>query len=448
MTSGLFSENLTSFLRYSKTNFSLVVFLTLLFSSTYAQDIYGENPDECKQKLLILTTYYKQKTYENAEPSLRYLLQSCPKASKNIYIIGSVIFEEKLNSKKDSPLADAWLDTLLMLQDWRVKYFSPEEKNSYRAKKATYLLRFQTKTKYADAFAMLDSSFKEKASDLSLYEIQMYMYSNNLMVRSKQRSCSELASDYFAVTAYLNSLESSSSADQVKSKIGEYADICLSCESVDSLVLSEISFKKSDTTWIDNNIQLLSDKKCNSSAALVQLIEIRIISRPSADYAAALARYYSANKNNAKALSYYDQALSLSVGNVEQSNLLSEKARIYLSQGNYSKAFQTAKLSIGKNTNSDAYAIAGDAVASSASSCTNLTFGGKELLWLACDYYSLAIQYSDSEQQKNNLKGKISNYSVHFPANGELFMKSITEGTSYSIDCIFSEKTTVRAKKE
>ena len=394
-----------------------------------------------------MTTYYKQKAYLDAKPSFHYLLSSCPQSSKNIYIIGSKVLEEEIEMTKDDAKKDILVDSLLLLQDLRVKYFSPEEANTYRAKKAIYLVKYRS-SEAEKAFSMLDSSFKENPSDLSLYELQIYMKVYNYMVRAKKKNCEEMTIDYFSVMNHLNRQENSATVEKLKDQINEYADPCLNCNTLDSLALAAYPTKSSDTLWLDQQIDLLKGKSCKNSKALLQLIEKRFESKPDPKNAELLSSLYASEKEYVKAQTCLDRALNATTSKEVQASLLVEKAKIYQYQGNYSLALQYAIKSNVAKGNSQAYALAGDIAVSVSSSCSSLTFGGKELFWLAIDYYTQAASLSDSAEEKNKINGKVARYSKYFPEQSELFLKSVSEGSTYNIDCVINGTTRVRSKKQ
>ena len=182
---------------------SIISFLSV-FQFANSQELYGSNPQACKEKLSILTTYYKQKAYADGGPSLSYLLKNCPQASKNIYIIGNKVFETLIESAINEELKEKYIDSLILLQDWRIKYFPENKQNQIRADKAVYLLKYRLQNEYTQAFNLLDSSFKAGTEDLNYYDLYMYMYAYNLMVKTKKINCSNFVNDYLKVISQLN----------------------------------------------------------------------------------------------------------------------------------------------------------------------------------------------------------------------------------------------------
>lgn len=426
------------------------IFIALFSFTSNAQQLYGDNPEMCKQKLSIMTTYYKQKAYSDAASSWRYVFTNCPQASKNTFIIGSKIMEHLIKQESNKELQEQYVDTLLMIQDERISHFPENKVNKIIAKKAIYLLKYRLKKEYNNAFTLLDSAFSNGASELSAYDFKMYMYCYKLMVKSKQKTCDQMLDSYLQINSIVNDRESKGKKIKKKTKqqITEYAEICMDCELLDSLYANNFSANKSDTTWLDQGIYLFKLKKCNSSKAFLLLLETRYVSNPNAKTASILGKYYMNKQNLPKANTYLSEAISLETDTLKKGNHHVSKAKYFIQVKKYSDAMLEAKKAIKLNPNNfSALILHGDAIAYSVSACSTLAFGGKEIYWLAVDYYYKALKTATTDKQKRKIRNRISKYENYFPEKGELFLKSLAEGDAYKIECLFQEKTTVRGKK-
>ena len=430
----------------------LILFVLLVSTSTNAQvdESYGENPDECKQRLSILSTYYKQKAYLDAGLSFRYLLKNCPRASKNIYIIGNLVLEAEIKQAPNDTVKGQLIDSLLLLQDLRLKYFPGKDPNKIRSAKAIYLLKYKLKTHYTEAFSLLDTAFTTNPAKLKPYQLKMYMYCYKLVVKSKVKNCDQLITAYLSVLQEISKKEQAGKTvkEKTKSKINSYAETCLDCDILDSLFQKGFESKKADTLWLDNGIDVLSRKKCNTSTALLMLLEERITSKPNAKTASTLGKYYVSKQDYPKAKTYIEQSISLEKDSVKSSKYRMVFSKYYLQQKKYSKAITQSKKAILLNKkNYNAYMTIGDAYASSSSSCKTLTFAGKELFWLAVDYYNKAASHAKDQKRNNKAYAKAKKYSKYFPEKGQLFLKSLKNGDKYTVKCTLSEATIVRSKK-
>jgi tetratricopeptide (TPR) repeat protein len=415
-----------------------------------AQVNYGENPEKCKQKLSIMTTYYKQKAYLSAAPSWRYIIENCPESSKNTYIIGSKIMEQYIKEADSPELKYLYVDSLLMNQDLRIKYFPNQKPNKQKAKKAIYLLKYRLKEEYQTAFQLLDSAFTNGPNELSAYDFQMYLYCYKLMIKSKVRQCDQMLETYLTINQLLEQREQAGKKikNNTKNKITEYAEICMDCDLLDSLYFSNYEKRKNDTTWLDNGILLFKRKQCNSSTTFLTLLETRYLSKPNAKTASTLGMYFLNIQDYDKANSYFSDAIELEKDSTKLAVHHVNKSKYFIVTKDYRQAFNESKKAIREDKSvPGAYLTAGDAIAYSASQCKSLTFGGKETYWLAVDYYGQVLRLSDDEKEKARAKQKIAKFKKFFPEKGDLFMKSLEEGDSYKVGCFLNEKTKIRSLK-
>ncbi|MFT6746243.1 MAG: tetratricopeptide (TPR) repeat protein [Glaciecola sp.] len=429
--------------------FFLLVMFTCI-SSIKGQESYGDNPEKCKQKLSIMTTYYKQKSYLDAAPSWRYIIKNCPRASKNTYIIGNKIMELNIRNASTEESKALFVDSLLMNQDMRMKHFPKNKPNKQLAKKAIYLLKYRLKQEYKTAFTLLDSAFKTGPDELNAYDFKMYMYCYKLMIKSKVKQCDEMLDTYLLINSILTLREKNGKKvkEKTKRQITEYAEICMGCELLDSLYGTNFEARKTDTLWLDNGILLFKKKQCNSSLTFLLLLETRYVSKPNANTASTLGKYYLNTQDFVKAGTYFDDAIALENDSIKIAVHHVNKAKFFIAAKKYSQAYFDAKKAVAQDPNSmAAYMIIGDAIAYSSGQCNNLTFGGKENYWLAVDYYSQALRLSDDDKVKSSARKKISKFKKFFPEKGDLFLKSLAEGASYKVGCYLNENTKVRSLK-
>jgi hypothetical protein len=91
--------------------------------------------------------------------------------------------------------------------------------------------------------------------------------------------------------------------------------------------------------------------------------------------------------------------------------------------------------------NGEPYLLIGDAVASMVSACNNSPLGGREVYWLATDYYQRAKSVDSSVADK--ARTKISQVRRSYPTIDDLFTYGITEGKDIRVECL-GESTTAR----
>ena len=101
------------------------IFLILLIGTTgYAQSKFGTDSLLCIENLSLFREYYKQKNYVDALKPWRWTFNNCPASSGNIYKNGPKIIKARM--KIDKVNKSAYIDTLMMIFDQRIKYFGKE----------------------------------------------------------------------------------------------------------------------------------------------------------------------------------------------------------------------------------------------------------------------------------------------------------------------------------
>ena len=431
---------------------SFVVFLFSVFTSKAQEGFYGENPELCKEKISIMSTYYKQKAYLDALPSVRKVLEICPQSTRNLYIIGEKVYRELLKTETNEAKKQGYVDTLEILLTNRLKYFadSPEEKAKITTSLGSLIGHYMIKDRYEEAYKMLKEVLNTYPNEFTTYELQIFMYNAKVMLQTKKIKCDEMLENYFIISDLAANQDEKNKAkfESTLEKITDYSEKCLDCEILDSVYVANFSAKKSDLTWVDKGIKVLNSKKCTSGKALVMLMEERFNSKPDAETASSLGKFYVAS-NKSKAEIFLNKAIELEKDSNKLAGNYIDKAKFNLSNNQFQEAKRNAeKANTILNGDAQALMIIGDAIAYSASSCKDLKFGGKEIYWVAVDYFQRAANAAgDNEKIKSAAQQKANKYASYFPEQKDLFLQSLNDGDSYQVGCWIGQSTRVRSKK-
>lgn len=455
MINGSLNGNLNNTMK----NISYFLLVILLSGTFYSQsqetENYGENPDACKKNLSIMLTYYKQKAIEDAARSFRKCLFECPQSSKNIYIVGEKVMKYfiKKNSK-NKEVKSLYVDSLLMIYDMRLKHFPGTEKSKMKIleNKGKVLAQYRIKQSLEKAYNLLDSVLNFNGTKTKASTASLFMYVTKKMNKKNTLNCSEVIVNYLKVSDIINANiddpKTQKSYSSLKKKSIDYANKCLECDLLDSLYASDFQKNQHDTSWLDEGINLLSDKKCKSSEVLVKMMEKRFESAPAAKTAIALAGYYEGKAENNKAGDFYNKAIDLQKDSLKLEKYLVKKGKFQNRTGNYSGARSTAKKALDLNpSNAKALIIIGDAIGYGAGNCKDLKFGGAEVYWVAVNYYNRAARIAQDPAVKARAQKKIAQNSSYFPAKNAIFLKSLNIGDSYQVGCWVNASTTIREKQ-
>lgn len=431
-------------------------FLALTYSLTInaqgAPEVnYGESPDDCKKNLQIMLVYYNQKSYEDAARSFRKALVSCPESSKNIYIVGEKVMKHYIKKHKgNKELKSKYVDSLLMVYNLRLKYFPGDKTAQMKILegKGKALAQYRINESMEEAYVLLDSVVDYTYPKTRSSTVTRFMYVTKIMNKKGKLDCSTVIENYLKVTNIVNENSEKNGYDKLKKKATGYADACLECNLLDSLYNIDFEKNQNDTNWLDGGIELLSDKNCNSSTALVKLMEKRFESAPAAKTAIVLAQYYKNKQKNVKAAAFFDKAIELQSDSIRKGNYLLKKAKFQNRIGSYSSARSTALKALSFNPQkAEAYIVIGNSIGYGAGSCKNLKFGGAEVFWVAVDYYNKAAAVSKNPEIKAKALKKAAKNAAYFPRQKDIFLASLNEGDSYKVDCWINSTTTIRSKK-
>lgn len=431
---------------------------SLLLSTTIskAQDseiVYGENPQLCKEKLNIMLIYNKQKNYDAASNSWRWCFNNCPQGSKNIYIVGEKIISQKIKDNSGSPeLKDKYVDTLLLVYNQRLKYFpgSASSVQTIKGKIGVALATYRPKTHYQEAYLRLDTVMNKFGKKASASIAQAYIFSAKKMVQNNKMNCAEMLTAYFKVMTVVNfNMEKKPKTyTQLKNMALSSADKCLDCQIVDSLYLADFNKNQNNITWLDAGIDLLVEKKCSKSEALVKMLEKRFETAPSAETAAILAQYFYSKGNKTKAVTFYDQAISLEKDSSKLADHFLNKAKYLNANGQSAQGLSMAKKALKNHPNKGkVYLVMGDAIVYGYNSCKDLKFGGYEIYWIAVDYYNLAASTATDNDTKSLAINNATKYAAYYPDQNSLFMQSLNDGDNYTVGCWINATTKVKHRK-
>jgi hypothetical protein len=208
---------------------------------------YGADSIECIEQSSILKTLMDSEDYKNAYPPWKMLYTYYPVSSKNIYIWGEEMMEEKIqqiltqaketqieakkiieeaeplketdvkkyneqiekaNEKMGSIKAilevrDQWVDTLLQVFDKRIKYYGDESKQYGEGyiigKKGVTIYKYQKSDRLEDAYNFLKTSIKMQKDYPSLAHLQYFFFASDEMFEEKLHGAEVVVEDYSLV---------------------------------------------------------------------------------------------------------------------------------------------------------------------------------------------------------------------------------------------------------
>ena len=107
-----------------KRNLAILFCILFLVDEIKAQSKYGADSVNCVMNLSLYREYYKQKNYDDALKSWRWVYNNCPSSSGNIFKNGPTLIKYMI--KKYPKNKATYADTLMMIYYKRVQFFGKE----------------------------------------------------------------------------------------------------------------------------------------------------------------------------------------------------------------------------------------------------------------------------------------------------------------------------------
>lgn len=426
---------------------------------------YGDSV-ECVKNLSLYRDYYKQwknSKYEN-ETMLMSAMQFwrvncdvCPKVSLNLYIRGSKMIEYKIESATDSLQREQWIDTLMMLYDKRIENFGDHPKygkDKVLGYKALDLFKYR-KELPAQYYPLFEEAFETGGINTSASTLQGYFSASAKMANIDSIPWSEVIYDYLdikEVVDYNLTKEGISKRDSLRyKKTDNYLDRLMvaiaKCDNIEKIFTPEYLKDSTNVELLRAIIRLSDIRQCTDHKLYFRAAKQLHSIEPSPLSAFSIGKLSMKKEDYETAEGYLKEATE-----TYSDSLADRKSDAYLlyaeclrNLNKYSSARSAARSSINlKENNARAYIIIGDMYASSASSCE---FKGlKTAYWVAYDEYSKAYNAAKEEKIKEVARKKMSVMKSNFPPGEEVFMRNLTDGANFKVECWINQSTKVRTK--
>ncbi|MFT6844474.1 MAG: tetratricopeptide (TPR) repeat protein [Flavobacteriales bacterium] len=429
---------------------SVVIFL--IGATTFAQDKYGNTPEEqtkCKESLSLYREFRDQDLIMDAMPHWRKACAICPKSAKTLYTDGVDFYRTLLKSEKDDTIKALIADSLFMVYDARIANFGQE--GFVLGRKGVDMIRYAGE-KPMMAVETLRKSIeiqgnKAEAGVLSSYYIALFK-----ALGAGQTTKDVLLTEYLVISeiadyniANSEKEKTISYYEKAKNNFDELFVKVAECSDVVEVVKTKYSESPDDKEVLSKCVRILSKRDCLEDpiyftvASKLQSIE------PSVDAARGLGLYALKNKKYNDAVKFYDQAIKLNEGNTGKADDLYRLAQAYFGAGNYSscKSF-AAKAAAAKSGWGEPYILIGDAITYGAKSCGENEMENKAVNWLSYDYYVKAKSIDASVAADANKRA--ANAKANWPSKTILFNYSMVDKVNQDITiaCWLNETTKIR----
>ncbi|MCB8994901.1 MAG: tetratricopeptide repeat protein [Bacteroidales bacterium] len=439
--------------------FIATIFLLFNLSSINAQRDVSNNPDygkdslarvSCANDLSTISEYMKINLPEYALPAWRSVFDNCPASSKNIYINGAKIYQDKIESAKDPAIRAGYFDTLMLIYDRRIQYFG--EESYVLGRKGKDILRYNSQD-IESAYTALKASVLSEEPDFDAGVCVGLVETGVLMYRAGKIPAKELLETYMTVSALTDIQKEKGRNPRIPQQVYERINAALSkaglsnCDEIEGAFKEKVNTGSEDVATLNLISDLLQLSNCGTTEFSGEVNEKLFKLEPSPDRAYTLAWYFIRKEKFETAIDYFKKAIEIETDADKKAHYYYQMAilcntRMNLQQDAVAYARKAIELAPAWG---DPYFVIASAYVISAKDCFEGAFERSSVYWAATDKCLQAKSVDSSVTEKAN--SLISDYSRFYPNNEEVFFRSLQEGDAYTVGCWINEKTTVRVKK-
>ncbi len=431
---------------------------------------YGADSAKCVMELSLYRGFYRQwkaskytedNLVDQAMKSWSYCFHAAPIASKNVYIHGEKMAKHYIKINKENPeVKKAWVDTLFMVYDQRIKYFGDDKKKPEGVligRKAQYCLKYKKDSSqlYYPAFRKSFEMMGNNSEALTLY---YYFIASIKYVKQKHGDRDLILENYVEIQDVIQyNLNKNADnpkvysryekvANNIEKNVEKFAD----CKKLIAIYGPKLEKNPNDLKLAKNIVKFFESRKCTKNDTndtyFIALGKVHA-AEPTPESAFSMGRMAFQRDEFTIAQNYLEEATKTlsDSNNLKKASAYLMLSEVYRSKGQLSAA-RTAAYNIikYKPTEGMAYIMIGDLYTSSAAKCTSQ--GLRVSYWAAYDKYAKALSISKEEKIQSIARKKMAMIKKSFPENQDLFMRNLKEGQVIKVECWINEETKVRAR--
>ena len=421
--------------------FLVLVVAILAVFSVGAQSKYGADEQKCKENLSMFREYYKQKNYDDAYNPWRWAYVNCPESSGNIFKNAPKILKAKM--KADKANKSAYVDTLMMVFDDRIKYFGKE---GYVLGIKGYELIGVDKSRSEEALGYLKRSIELEGNNASVQAVFGYMKAIVNLEKSGIKAKSDVIEAYSVVSEVIdynivNETKMAVHFVKYSEKVEKLFTPYANCDDLIALFSVKFDPATEDVNLLKRITKVLDNKKCTDSDLFFNASSRLYELEPTAASAAQMSKMSIAKGKSSNAISFAKKAIELEEDANAKAKYYLGLADAYRSAGSFSLArgavYSALELRSGWG---EAYMNLGNIYVAGAKSCDG-DFEKQTVYWIAVDAFKQAL--SDAET-KDRASKSINTYSKYFPTKENCFFNGVTAGGKHTVACWINKKTTAR----
>lgn len=434
--------------------------VTILFLlaglTTFAQDKYGANPEDCKMNLSLFHESVKAKNFEEAYIPWKSCYDNCPKASVYIYTDGLKIAMNKIKKGDETGVA-----LVNEIYEKRVAFY-PKRLGKVYSDWAKFLM--SQKASDDAVFEKLNLAFKSNPSGMSPKNI--FRFFKFVTEKNKDSNVqyifdtmddvndaveikvNKLTKEYTILSKKIEDGEDLSKKDakrvktrffeinldglgKIESGLNSMVDDLMTCERLVPLYTKNFEANKTNIKWLKRATRKLKTKGCDSDPLFVQIIESWADAEESVEVYKYLESQYRKQGRIAEA-----KELGLKIFNMgtpmDKAQFLYSQANDLSKSGKYSQARSKAREALKYQPSfGKSYLLIARMYKKSANRVGTDELSKKMVYVAAVNKVRQAMRVNPS--LASTCRRYIKSYSANFPSKALLFNKTKKSGESYTV---------------
>jgi tetratricopeptide (TPR) repeat protein len=436
----------------------LTTYLIIIFSGMYllgqvensTSSSSGSSGDvQCELELSNMAEFMKIDLPEYAYAAWKKLFNHCPDASKNIYISGSKIFQNKITAAKDESRKQELFDTLMLIYDRRIEYFG--EEGYVLGRKGMDIIRYN-ESEYEQAYEAFNKSTDLLGVETDLNVITGLVQTGAVMLKAEKIPASGFLDDYLQAASIVEAKKEAGESPAKLNRVSKMLDGILSntritdCEAIQNALADRVYDPDIEPEFLKLSLDLLTVSGCENTEFFSDVNEKLMEVAPDPDLAYQVARFNLKNENFEKAAEYLQKAIDNETDNQQKALYEYQLSVIKLSRLNNPQEAKKLAMEAAEHKPGwgEPYFIAANSIVEGIKNCNLDPFDKQAAFWLAADYaYKAKVVDPGLTTQANEL---IAQYRSNYPSVEETFFRSLKEGDAFQIGCWINETTTVKTK--
>jgi len=417
---------------------------------------YGEDSVLCVRNWSLYAEYHRQRNYEMAWEPWKYMFESCPLATKNIYLHGASMVRYFYANEIDADKRDAWVDTLMMIYDQRIEYFGEEGYVLGRQAADLYQLK---PNNVQELFDLTERSIDIQGMATEAPVLLINFQSTIRLVEAGMKETDAIIERFDRATDIIDfNLEHNPEDERfyvpAKNNIRSMFEPYATCESLTQVFGPRFEENPGNVELLERITEMLDNAGCTDEELYFLATQQLHKLQPNAESAFLMGRLHNNREEYEAAVRYFQEAADLYQDEDPEANLdrifrsywlMAEITYRQLRRMPQARNYARQAHEVNPNDGRPLILI-GEMYAASANECGDDEFTEKTAYWPAVDKFIQAVNVAEDPEVKERAQQMADTYRQYFPDGELIFFHGYSEGDSYRVECWINRNTRIRAR--